>query len=242
MTNFKQYKNEKYVNKIKLSTQMKLMAAEVKYHLRQINKLRDEIKAIEQNLYGSVTILMKYRIKCFMSKIKTDLQTSVRSIHKRKLENLGIFIGSNRDNPKAIRNLTALHLTEEEVDLFSKGLDFGVFPKFLNYVDIQSELENLYEEVLDYLPNTSYKIRFKTLLLSCYSDITGTFNFLRNTKLSEKEHLIIDKFNKMDNIMILTADKGKTVVFMSRSDYINKMKVILDDNSKFKVVTENNTG
>ena len=44
MTNFKLYKNDSYVNKIKLSTQMKLMAAEINYHLRQIKKIKDDIK------------------------------------------------------------------------------------------------------------------------------------------------------------------------------------------------------
>ena len=132
-------------------------------------------------------------------------------------------------------------MTQEEIEFFSKGLDFGIFPKFLNYVDVQTELENLYEGVSEFLPNSSDKIKFKTLLLTCYSELIGAFKFLRNSKISEKEHIIIDKFNKMENIMILTADKGKTVVFMYKSDYISKMKVILDDTTKFKVVTEDNT-
>ena len=110
MTNFRLYKNNDYVNKIKLSTQMKLMAAEIKYHLRQIKKIKDEIKIIEDSLYGSVSTLMKYRIKCCIAQISTDLQNSVKAIHKRKLQNLGVFIGSNTDNPKAIRNLTAVDI------------------------------------------------------------------------------------------------------------------------------------
>lgn len=43
----------------------------------------------------------------------------------------------------------------------------------------------------------------------------------------------LDSLRKDKNIIITKPDKGKGVVILNRSDYINKAKEILDDKTKF---------
>ena len=44
----------------------------------------------------------------------------------------------------------------------------------------------------------------------------------------------INRLRKNDDIIITKPDKGSGVVLLNKSDYVNKMNEILDDQSKFK--------
>ena len=50
------------------------------------------------------------------------------------------------ENISTIRNLSARFVTDSEKKLLSKGLDFAIFPQYLNILDVQAEFENLYHE------------------------------------------------------------------------------------------------
>ena len=50
-------------------------------------------------------------------------------------------------NTSTIRNLSARFVTDSEKKLLSKGLDFAIFPQYLNILDVQAEFENLYHDV-----------------------------------------------------------------------------------------------
>jgi len=167
---------------------------------------------------------------------------NISARHEIKLRNLGLHI-DNSSNPAAIVNLTNLSLNEAEVKLLSKGLEFGIFPKFLNLIDVQAEFEALFQQVAPHLDNNKEKIKFKGLLHSSYSDFTNNFFFNKRTDkyFSKHDHDILTKFSKLKNIVISKADKGNTLVLMYKSDYNDKMYNILNDNSKFKKVNEDTT-
>ena len=63
--------------------------------------------------------------------------------------------------------------------------------------------------------------------------------FLKRTKLhksniTEGEQLAINNLRKDDSIMILPADKRRSIVIMNKSAYIKKSNDLLDDTSTYK--------
>ena len=89
------------------------------------------LAVLENNLFSVVTYFMKIKIVAFIKHMCVVHHETVGNIHKRKLKNLDLHIGSNITNTSAICNMTNLALTKQEIELFSKGLDFGIFPNYL---------------------------------------------------------------------------------------------------------------
>ena len=112
MTNFKLYKNDTYLSRIKQGVKMKLLLTEIGFQNRQITKLRKEIASLENNLFSVVTYFMKIKIVAFIKHMCVVHHETVGNIHNRKLENLGLHIGSNTTNTSAICNMTNLALTK----------------------------------------------------------------------------------------------------------------------------------
>ena len=52
--------------------------------------------------------------------------------------------------------------------------------------------------------------------------------------LSKEEHLALKDLIKNRDLVIQKADKGNIVVILNKNDYISRMKVILNDSSKFQ--------
>ena len=61
----------------------------------------------------------------------------------------------------AICNMTNHTLTKQEIELFSKGLDFGIFPNYLNYIDLQTEFESFFQDTAFILNSNNDKIKYK---------------------------------------------------------------------------------
>lgn len=59
-----------------------------------------------------------------------------------------------------------------------------------------------------------------------------------NHNLSKDELEALKGLSNIDDLVVLRPDKDNGVVILNKSDYINKMNVILIDNSKFKKVND----
>ena len=57
---------------------------------------------------------------------------------------------------------------------------------------------------------------------------------INENNLSKKEHLALKNLIKNRDLIIQKAHKGNTVVILNKNDYISKIKVILNDSSKFQ--------
>ena len=79
--------------------------------------------------------------------------------------------------------------------------------------------------------------------MNCYNDFISNYFHSKRTNyyFSDKTHAVIKSLQskiKEYDLVIMKADKGQTVVIMYRNVYLEKMKVILDDQSKFVTVSE----
>ena len=65
------------------------------------------------------------------------------------------------------------------------------------------------------------------------------YNFYKELNLSRHEYNTLENLLSLKNIIIKNSDKGNSVVFINRDDYINKMKTLISDPAKFQKLLEN---
>ena len=132
-----------------------------------------------------------------------------------------------------IFNFSSHVLNTAEKSLLSKGLNFAIPPKNINYADYMIPFELLYRDVdsleVSNLDKEFIKSRLRDSAFSPCKDTSKTFE--KNLPKAEFDALKILLKNK--DIIIQKADKGNIVVILNRKDYVCKMKNILNDNSKF---------
>ena len=87
----------------------------------------------------------------------------------------------------------------------------------------QVEFERFYNDVLDSTQNLTVpqKLSMKTSFLN-------TFNKYSKVKVNSNDKNIIEGLYKNDKLAILRQDKGRGVVILNKTDYINKCEAFLN--------------
>ena len=121
-----------------------------------------------------------------------------------------------------------------EKSLLSRGLNFAILPKNLNYADYLLPFELLFRDIdlLD-IPRTDRDFiqgRLRDCAFTSYRDVGK--NIDRN--LSKEQHFALKNLIKNKDLVIQKADKGNNVVILNKNDYNLDMKKILSDTSKFQ--------
>ena len=131
-------------------------------------------------------------------------------------------------NPyKVIFNFLSNILNTTKKSLLCKGFNFAIPPKNINYADYMIPFELLYRDVdsseVFNLDKEFIKSRFRYSAFSSDKDTSRTFEKnLPNVEFDVSKVLLKNK-----DIIIQKADKGNTVVVLSRKDYVCKMKTFL---------------
>ena len=119
--------------------------------------------------------------------------------------------------------------------LLSKGLNFNIPCKKLDYADYLAHFELFFRdnEDLDFV-----KAKNKEAAQSSYRSYYN--NVPQN--LFKEEFTALQNLSKNKDLIIQKYDKGNSVVIVDRQDYIKKMYDILSDQKKFsKVSLKNDT-
>ena len=164
-----------------------------------------------------------------------------RKNHGKRLHNLYLdksyhkSVTSHEPN-KIIFSFSDYVPNTTEKFLLSKGLNFTIPPKNINYADIMLPFELLYWDV-DSLEVSNLDKEFINSRLrdSAFSSYKDTGKTLENN-LPKEEFDALKIFLKRKDIIVQKADKGNTVVILNRKDYVCKMKNILDGKQKFQKV------
>ena len=112
-----------------------LLDTEIKSQKKKLLLLRNTLNTDICNLRLNVSYLDN---KCLISKIESNSEkklSNVILIHNRKLRNLGIDPENKLDQNKVIFNLSNRVLTQEEKDVLTLGLDFGLVPTKANSIN-----------------------------------------------------------------------------------------------------------
>ena len=143
---------------------------------------------------------------------------------------------ASQDTDKVIFNLSDHVLNTTEKSLLSKGLNFAIPPKDINYADFMLPCELLYSDVhsleLSNLDKEFIKSTIRDYAFLSYKDNGKTFE--KNLPKEEFDALKVLLKNK--DIIVEKEDIGNTVVIMNRKGYGCKMEIILNNNSKYQKV------
>ena len=208
----------------------------IKY--KSIWALNNKITSMKNDLYSEMSFIDYVHVitKCLVSN-----DNKIYTIHwnqGNKLNNL--FLNNSYHNPvtshnpdKVSFNFSSHVLNTTEKSLLSKGLNFVIPPKNINYADYMIPFKLLYRDVdsleVSNLDREFIKVRLRDSAFSSYKDTSKSFE--KNLPKAEFDALKMLLKNK--DIIIQKVDKGNTVVILNRKDYVCKMKNILNGSSKF---------
>ena len=139
------------------------------------------------------------------------------------------------DTTRYIFDLSDYVLSDTESFVLSHDLNFGLPPRYLCKEEIFAELESLWAQLLHHSAGsveqrTALKAQFADFAhLYCDSTIDS-----RDFTMHKECFRAINSLRKNDDIIITEPDKGSGVVLLKKSDYVDKINKILDDQSKFK--------
>jgi putative heme iron utilization protein len=126
-----------------------------------------------------------------------------------------------------------------EESVLVKGLNHSIPPRKLNYADYCLPFELLFRSIkgTKNLPSSTtdfVRAKLKDVALSSYNDFNKSPSAFSN--LTKEESQCLKHLAKKDDLVIQKSDKGNSVVILNKNDYISKVKDLLSDSTKFKVV------
>ena len=136
-------------------------------------------------------------------------------------------------------------MTETEKSVLAHGLQFRLPLKDVDKYAVKCSFELLYRDLIKLdLPLTDNKNhdQLKTKLKNISYSYIYSYDFSKQKNILSKDEwkALIDLRND-DSIIITKPDKGNGVVIISRLDYLNKMKHLICDTTKFKELQHNPT-
>ena len=133
-------------------------------------------------------------------------------------------------------------LTQTQLEVLSRGPNFGIPPRAICKEEVLSEFEMYFTQVeralLDSeIPTSGYAeqlVRFRTRLTDLAQRYTSVK--LDHTAFPlGRDHLrAIHELRRESDVVICRPDKGTGIVLLDRADYNSKMMEILNDTSKFE--------
>jgi hypothetical protein len=145
------------------------------------------------------------------------------------------------DADSVIFNFSARQLTNDEKRVLKLGLDFGLPVFRLNYFNFFLMFEKLYSKLSKFpiyqcVENAQDEFKNQLKLIA----IKFFYNFKPYKRscpvFSKNDFTIIRRLREDTSIYITRPDKGTGVVLLNTTDYINKVKNIIDDRTKFELV------
>ena len=135
---------------------------------------------------------------------------------------------------KVIFNFSSHELTYSEKHLLSKGLHFAIPPRQIDYSSCLPEYKLLYRSNTDLSITSEDREHFKDKLKDiALSSINLNDNYKYENNLSSEELSSLKTVMRNKNTVIQKADKGNAVVIIDKKKYIQGVKNVISDSSKF---------
>ena len=216
--------------------QAKLLQYEIDEQGKRLSALTQEFSALRLDFQSKVSF---FDFRALLTISDNNVQKKIARVkltHIKKLKYLGIDVSNKIDPNKVIFNLSDRVLSNDEKEVLSLGLDFGLIPKKVNFVRYQLAFEKLCFVLKD-LPkygNKSFSFICNQISNLAYNSLKRVkLHFRLNSELNDHRIYTIKNLRKDENLVFSRPDKGRGVVIMNRADYIEKINYILSDSSKF---------
>ena len=218
-----------------------LLAEEVKQKRSMIHLHRQELVTVKDELKATMNVIDYTHVVSCMLQVNDKFIKTRKEIQDKKLLRLVGGKGSNKGNDpkKVIHNLSDYVLSELEESILVKGLNHSVAPRKLNYADYCLPFELLFKSI-KYTRNISasnldfIQARMKNIALTSFNEFNDSSNSFSN--LSKDERECLKNLAAKDDLVIQKSDKGNSIVILNKIDYTNRVKDLLSDTTKFKVV------
>ena len=230
---FKLYKSTLYRSQFYADATKKLLSLEIACKEKLIILHNASISQLKPTIFSTMSLIDVIVFKYLFNKNISEFVSLLKERHERKLRNLGIFTPTFSREGKTVFNFSHYMLSKREEFLLSLGLDFGL-PNFKpNYCKFFLPLESLF-------------VRLKNLkLCSNLSKLQNQLAELSHTTFrklkthwapffTKEDFELLKQLSMNEDIIITRPDKGKGTVILDKEDYIQKISIILDDNTKFE--------
>ena len=131
-----------------------------------------------------------------------------------------------------IVNLADIVLTDAEKDVLCRGLKFGI-PPSIHKESIYAEFELAWQQIAKTKLPKDNELECKATLSSLAHRFANSRMDRTGFRLNREHNNAIKNLKKRSDVIITKPDKGNGVVLLERSDYVDKMEMILNDASKF---------
>ena len=139
------------------------------------------------------------------------------------------------DPNRYVHNFSSVQLDKYMLEALSLGPKFCHPRNPPNQLDLEVQFESLFGQVSNLTPSSQLASEhFKSTLVNC---CYRYLNYQRNPgkQLLTKNHLsALKDLRSNPNIIISRPDKGAGIVLMDKSDYVDKMHILLSDQTKFR--------
>ena len=173
----------------------------------------------------------------FLRYLKNLDKFNLDKINKKHDKNLKFLIKRRFGNLTAktkVHNLSSYVPSEDENFVLKHGLKFCVPPNKCKREHIFSEFEVLSGQLQHHKPLSKIKLE---QCMSKLNDLSYTFSTLEvnysDKLMRNKYNAALKQLKENPNIVLCKADKENIIVILNKTDYIEKMMVILNDKSKF---------
>ena len=203
-----------------------------------VQQLRSELQAAELD-WNSQTIPSETRssINTTLENISTKHHLDARRRIGRKLANL---YGGPVEIPQQANqfiNLSSVILSKEQQQFLNLGLNCHFMsnpPQLAKKIELEMLLDDI--QRLEREKKVSIDPNLPSLLCA---EATKRRGHTKSSLLTPSLRSAAKELMALDHIVIRRADKSSIYVILDKADYISKMNTILNDPTKFKVITRN---
>ena len=174
-------------------------------------------------------------------KLDAFIGTIVARQHRIRTEHLYARVNETApsskfpSNPERyVHNLSSIILDRISYEVLSLGHKSCLPVRHSPRTELEVQFQCLFSQLSDLIRESPIDLeRLKaTLVSSCYQYLQCKTPARRH--LSESSYCGLKSLQRNNDILITKPDKGSGVVIMDRSDYLDKMQRILNDNTKFQ--------
>ena len=235
---FKLYRQSLQDSSMYKTWQKTLLRKEIRLKEQESQQLKIKRTQLLNTLKNELSFFHFLGLQWLSSKTSKKLDTQISSNHNKKLRALGASLHINNcDHSKVIFNLSDRILSSRENFLLSFGLHFGI-PSPTKFINHFARFEYLATRLKQELTSID-----KSFTDTCSAIRHAATTLFRKTKHPTNNFLfkkhdteLLKRLQSDDSLHITRPDKGRGVVILNKSDYLNKMTTILSDTSKFTLL------
>ena len=230
---FKLYRKSLYNSDFYRDSCVQLLDIEINFKSKAVERLQSRVSSLHASFYPTLSMLDSLYIKSLIKKNITNYTSGVKKTHEKKLMKLGVQLPTFLNPDDVIFNYSDYVLSKKEKFLLALGIDFclpNFRPSFSKFFLPFELFFNSICNLPTHINLESARQTIQTIAHKAYSKCKSP-TWLPFLKKEDFE--ILKKLSQHRNIVICKPDKGKGTVLMHRSDYVNKMKTVLSDHSKF---------